>query len=592
MPETLPPVRTLPEETAQKIAAGEVIDRPAAVVRELLDNAIDAGARKISVETDKGGIDRIRVSDDGYGMTKEDLAVCRKNHSTSKITSAQDLLAVRTLGFRGEALASIHAVCRMEITSARGGSAYKSLPGGQIVPAVRAKGTLIQADGIFDTFPARKQFLKRPAAETALCRQAFLDKALPWPQIEFRLVTDGTLRFLLSPADSLKTRCLDALQPPESALFFHEITGSGGTFRFTLVLGGPEVVRRDRRSQFVFVNGRRIDEFALRQAVEFGAEGRFPNGLHPFFCLFLQVDPDTADFNIHPAKREVRFRDPGAIHHTVSSVCRDFYRHNVLFSHTQGSGTADPGVFAQTAHEAAGPAPEPRTLFPGGFPDAGPAQHTTGKMPVHFPDIQTAAENGPEYRSGFVRPETGPASGEPDFRYLGQILGTFLAVETGGSLLLIDQHAAHERIMYNEILSHRGEIQELLVPYRIDAPDDAADRSLRQKKRGLAEAGFILKDDGDGFWLVTAVPARWSGSEKELREELLSGAAEPENLVSRLYAAEACRRACKDGDILDPQTARKIAAQALTLPEPFCPHGRPVYTVITKEELFRRVKRT
>ena len=174
MPETLPPVRTLPEETAQKIAAGEVIDRPAAVVRELLDNAIDAGARKISVETDKGGIDRIRVSDDGYGMTKEDLAVCRKNHSTSKITSAQDLLAVRTLGFRGEALASIHAVCRMEITSARGGSAYKSLPGGQIVPAVRAKGTLIQADGIFDTFPARKQFLKRPAAETALCRQAFL----------------------------------------------------------------------------------------------------------------------------------------------------------------------------------------------------------------------------------------------------------------------------------------------------------------------------------------------------------------------------------------------------------------------------------
>ena len=158
------PVRELPPETAQKIAAGEVIDRPAAAVRELLDNAIDSGAGQISVEIENGGIDRIRVGDDGCGMSEEDLAICTKNHTTSKISSVEDLLKINTLGFRGEALASINAVCRLEITSARNGRAFKTVPGGKIIPAVRNRGTLVQADGLFENFPARRQFLKRASA--------------------------------------------------------------------------------------------------------------------------------------------------------------------------------------------------------------------------------------------------------------------------------------------------------------------------------------------------------------------------------------------------------------------------------------------
>ena len=279
------PVRELSAETAQRIAAGEVIERPASALRELLDNAIDSGAGRIFAEIEKGGIERVRVSDDGCGMTRDDLALCVKNHTTSKISSADDLLCAGTLGFRGEALASISAVSRLEIASARDGAAFKLMPGGKVVPAARSRGTLVEAAGIFEHFPARRQFLKRPQAEGALCRQVFIDKALCWPKIEFRLSIDGTPRVILMPAASFKERCLDTLKPQEGASFFHEIAGGGAGFAFAAVLGSCEVARRDRRSQFVFVNGRRVADFGLQQAVSFGAEGRFPNGLHPFFAF-------------------------------------------------------------------------------------------------------------------------------------------------------------------------------------------------------------------------------------------------------------------------------------------------------------------
>lgn len=592
------PVRTLPAETAQKIAAGEVIDRPAAAVRELMDNAIDSGASRVSVELENGGIDRIRVGDDGCGMSKEDLLICVKNHTTSKISSVEDLLKINTLGFRGEALASIHAVCRLEITSARDGVAYTLLPGGNVAPAVRGKGTLVQADGLFENFPARRQFLKRASAESALCRQTFADKALAWPKIGFKLTIDGTPRYILSPTDSLKERCLDVLKPVENPSFFYEIHGGGVDFSFSVVLGSPDIARKDRRSEFVFVNGRRINDFAMQQAVEFGAEGRFPNGLHPFFCLFISVHPESADFNIHPAKREVRFKDQPAIHHAVSSVCRDFYRRYHIHS-AATEPAADTPYLGQSGsfgfldfhnttayHNIANPPPSESY-----------AAHTkttacaeTAEAPAYYGKSVPQNAGHPAEAHTHAPYET-RTDASRDFRFLGQVLGTFLVVEKEGTLLIIDQHAAHERIIYNEILARRGERQELLVPYRIDSPDKRTDRCLTEKKRDLYDAGFTLKSDGDGFWLVTAVPLRWTGTEQELREQLVNGAAEPETLVSRLYATEACRAACKDGDILDPAAARDLAAKALALTEPFCPHGRPVYTEITRDELFRRVKR-
>ena len=318
------PIRELPPEVARKIAAGEVIDRPAAVVRELLDNAIDSGASRVAVEITGGGIEGIRVVDDGAGMTAEDLSISTKTHTTSKIAREDDLLELATLGFRGEALSSIQAVSRLEITTTRDGrEAWRLEPSG-IVPARLAGGTIVQVTGLFANFPARRQFLKRPAAETSLCKQTFLEKALPWPSVEFRLTIDGVLKSVLPPAETLLARSLAAFEPKESESFFHEISGSGSGFTFRAVLGNPDVRRNDRRELMVFVNGRRIMEYGLLQAIEYGAEGHFPNGAHPFGLLFVTIDPALVDFNIHPAKREARFRDPGSLHHAVSSAVRDF----------------------------------------------------------------------------------------------------------------------------------------------------------------------------------------------------------------------------------------------------------------------------
>ena len=624
------PVRELSPEVARKIAAGEVIDRPAAVVRELIDNSIDSGATKITVELNGGGIERIRITDNGCGMTAEDLAICTRTHTTSKICDEDDLLTLSTLGFRGEALSSIQAVSRLEITTTRDGREAWRLESGKIFLSRLAQGTIVQIDGLFENFPARRQFLKRPQAETALCRQIFTEKALAWPNIEFRITVDGSQKMILPPAETLKDRCLAALEPKEPESFFYEISGSGEGFSFSAVLGSPDVVRNDRRQLMVFVNGRRIMEYSLLQAIEYGCEGHFPNGGHPFGSLFLTVNSSLVDFNIHPAKREARFRDPASIHHAVSSVIRDFYRRYTLAGIGRESAAIAKGDgFSSTGKETdsmlnnfrtSPEYPELAGLFHGTAERAATdsclatdrAVYGTGnfrrndlreKNPADIQDKRCQTEHSDRNAfpgmvsepKEYYRSQENSSSKKvdpQDFNFLGQVLGTFIAVEKNGHLFLIDQHAAHERILYNEFFSRSGEMQELLVPYRIETSSVEEDRQLEKNRESLAQAGFTVENDGDGMWQVSAVPVRWNGTQKDLQKELLDSTIEPEALVSHLYATAACRAACKDGDVLDPQTARNIASQAFALPEPVCPHGRPVWIVIDRDELFRRIRRT
>jgi len=584
-------VRALPAEVARKIAAGEVIDRPAAVVRELLDNAIDSGATKITVEISGGGVDGIRVTDNGSGMTAEDLALCTQAHTTSKISAEDDLLSLATLGFRGEALSSIQAVSSLEITTTRNGHDAWKLEFGKVIPAVLAKGTIVKIDGLFSNFPARRQFMKRASAETALCRQVFTEKALAWPDIEFRFSSDGVQKILLPPAQTFRERCLAAFVPKEGDTFFYEIAGSGEGFAFQAVLGSPEVVRADRRELMVFVNGRRIMEYSLLQAIEYGAEGHFPNGGHPFGCLFVSIDPALVDFNIHPAKREARFRDPSSLHHAVSSVIRDFFRRYAtadlkreasadIPDHTYGR-TVPGNLYGtdslppqQEQHHS--PAAEYARMAAGSYSPM-PSRSDTSAYP------EAAAGREAVYTAGDA-PE--------NIRFLGQVLGTFLAVEKNGILYLIDQHAAHERILYDELFARSSETQELLIPYRIETESASEDRHLENNRENLFRAGFSVENEGDGMWQVTAVPARWTGSQKDLSEELRDLSVGPEALVSHLYATAACRAACKDGDVLDAATARNLAERAFALAEPVCPHGRPLWIMLDREELFRRIRRT
>lgn len=563
------PVGTLHPEVARKIAAGEVIDRPAACVRELVDNAIDSGATRVLVEIWNGGIERIRVVDDGTGMSAEDLAICAKTHTTSKISSEDDLLSLGTLGFRGEALASIDAVSRLEITSARDGIAHR-LSLGKVAPATLRSGTIVLVEGLFENFPARRQFLKRASAESALCRQVFVDKALAWPGVEFRLSVDGSERLILPRATSFRERVLASLAPDDADTFVHEIAGSGDGFSFILVLGSPDLVRQDRRDMLVFVNGRRISEYSLVQAIEYGAEGHFPNGGHPLAALFVAVDPARVDFNIHPAKREARFRDPGAIHRAVSSAARDFYRRYAIASVARDAGE-DALLFDREERTFDAP-----PLY-GSTASASPTAGSLAATALARQDIASAPD------------ATRRAS---EIRLVGQALGTFIAVERDDDLYLIDQHAAHERILFEEFLSRAGETQELLVPYRVTTDGADEDARIAATLDELARAGFSVSEDGPGSWVVTAVPARWTGTERELSEEIRKAAAAGGDVARRLYATAACRAACKDGDVLDQDAALEIARLAFALPEPVCPHGRPIWARLSRESLFAAVKRT
>jgi DNA mismatch repair protein MutL len=578
-----PVIRVLPPEEARKIAAGEVVDRPAAMVREFIDNAIDAGAQLIESSIEGGGILKTEVSDDGRGMGKEDLELCILTHATSKIRSLEDLKTAETLGFRGEALAAAAAVSRLEILSSTDGrEAWKLTVGpegknpARIEQSRRNRGASVRAFGLFDTIPARKRFLKREGSEAAACRQIFNEKAMAFPGRSFRFVQDDVLKVFLPPANSFKERFIQIFLTQEEGNFLHEIAGGGAGFSFNIVAGGPEIFRNDRRQQFVFANGRRIQDYSLIQALEYGVQGWFPNGVHPIGAVYIDIDPALADFNIHPAKREARFADPGAIHHGITQALRDFFRRLNIASpaapqvtrREEGSG----GALAEEALFVMSPLPQ----------SAG-----TG--------TSWAAETRPAYGHEDIKAGEKPVSEGTvppgEITFLGRLFGLFILVTKGDRLFIIDQHAAHERILYNRFIAGPVREQELLVPitFNTESPED--DAFLKTRQDDLAGLGIRLEADSGGAWHIEALPELWRLSDTETVKEILSLKTAGENVAERWAATLICRKAAKDGDYLDEGAALALAGEALKLPVPRCPHGRPIWVEISREDLFKAVKR-
>lgn len=601
------PVKLLSKETASKIAAGEVIERPASVVRELLDNSIDAGASQIIVEIEEGGISSIRVSDDGCGMTREDLELCTHTHSTSKIEEAEDLLHLRSLGFRGEALSSVQAVSALEITSTREGPAAWKLSLGKISPARLNKGTTVEVKNLFENFPARKKFLKRPQYEAAQCRQTFVEKALPHYNIEMRYIADGINKLILPAHSSLKERCIAAMSLKEPEELFYEINQEGDGFSFKAVLGSPAVVRSDKRNIYIFVNGRRINEYGLVQAVCYASEGYFPNGGFPAAFVFLNVDPERVDFNIHPAKKEAKFEDYKEIHHSLSSTISSFYKQKTVSDllkesyqpeYTRGFD------FEKTEYEAADLNQSYNPAGTKNYRQSNTFDYRQNSTKTYWPSspirqIEASAAfqevSAAQHRLSAAAYETSAVPQDlpkSDFKFLGQFCGTFIAVEKNNALYIIDQHAAHERILFEGLKKSLGPSQELLIPYRIETESEKDDEIIRLNLHELQKAGFNISEDKKGLWIIRAVPIRWQGTEKDLKEDLAGSGKDPSGLMHHILARSACRAACKDGDIIDPVSAYNIAVKTFALPEPLCPHGRPLYFIIDRTELFKRIKRT
>ncbi len=660
------PVKQLAPDVARKIAAGEVIDRPAAVLREFLDNAVDAGADRITAELEAGGISLIAVTDNGCGMTKDDLETCARPHATSKIVSDTDLESLSTLGFRGEALASVAAVSRLEVTSSRNGEAWKmSIEGTErhIEPASFPQGTRVICRGLFDNFPARHRFLKRPQAENLLCKQIFIEKSLPFPDRAFRLLSDGKIRLDLPAGQNLSRRFCAALEMGEKEALFYEIhsqpDADGNTdtqtaktvstdgpvgsenkaaFSFSIVLGETSVYRNDRKLMYVFVNGRRVQEYALLQAMDYGAEAYFPNGTHPAACLFLTIDSSLVDFNIHPAKKEVRFKDIGPVHRSISSAVRNFYKNLAVSSLVKeaGLGTSEAelsdtassragsetvelfnsygeygnyaaeksaytngvSLSAYTERDSGGAFPPDYSGHNGSYksPDAGSyrnlynAAFSRAEQKLYEKQNRAYAETHTGIAAERIADNTDRAGS--GIRYAGTALGVFLIAEKDDDLYLVDQHAGHERILFDRFMESAGQKQALLIPLVIETPSSDDDAYLESLVPELEKAGFTLHICGGGRWEVETVPIKWQGTERDLQKDLLDKRTAPAELIRSLAATSSCRAAVKDGHILDPETAEQLLYDIFALKDPHCPHGRPVWTKISKEDLFRAVRRT
>jgi len=556
-------IHVLPPETARLIAAGEVIDRPASALRELLDNAIDSGASEIAVRIEEGGIGLMAVVDDGSGMDASDLELACLPHATSKIASADDLLRAKSLGFRGEALASIAAVARLDIVSKDEASASAhrlvSQPGSapRIEACAGRRGTSVTATALFQDFPARRQFLKRPKAEAALCRQAFEDKALAHPSIGFRYESGSLSPTILRPSSRLER--VSALHAEARGDFLHLVKFSGSGFDGELAIAGPAFSRPDRRLMQAFVNRRRVQEFGLLGALDYAFSGYLPGGLHPYAFLFLEVDPALADFNIHPAKKEVRFKDADSPKRAMISAVQAFL--GELSRRDPAQALPDPSVELELDLTPA-PAPSETTDWSA------------------FDEVRDRAASG----LGPSLPSPPPSR---DFRYLGQVLGPFLLFERQGELWFLDQHAAHERMLFDELSAKPQASQELLVPEAIEPEDAAEEALLAEAAPRLAEAGFRLEREGSSYLVAAAPPELAKGAAEAARS--LARESGDARRASRAMAA--CRAAIKDGDTLDDTTAEELIARALKLPEPRCPHGRPIWARITREQLYRLVRR-
>jgi DNA mismatch repair protein MutL len=616
------PVKRLDDQVAKKIAAGEVIERPASVVRELLDNAIDSNATTINLSLISGGLDSIEVTDNGFGMTKEDLELCWLSHATSKITHEDDLLSIQSLGFRGEALASIAAVSRTTILSSQHGSKDGNklqIENSRLIslePAAWDRGTKVQVSDLFYNLPARKKFLKRPSAESTQCKTIFLEKALAFPELDFQFTNDGGSQIRLLPQKGDRKqlhRVLDCFPNLGKPQVFWELTGSGTGFTFQIVLGDPELFRRDKRYIQIFVNNRRIQEYSLVQALDYGTQGFFHGGTYPIAFLFLQVEPNQIDFNIHPAKREAKFLHLQEIHHRVSRTVQDHLTRSAKkqFGIPHFNQESNPGFsYITKSPNSTGSDLFGRTITTGATSDLssisrnigsrnnGPFQQSNTSYfesankdkTKHVFDL--SIRYNPDHQDPIPATTTDQEQPKQDYTYLGLAFNLFLLVQTENRILFIDMHAAHEKILFNNHKLNPNP-QPLLIPIQIQLDSNSGFSSeLFESLKPLGFDGSIQLIPNEELTIeITKVPGALQGKEQLIHDFFLGFEGNREDLERRLYSTMSCRAAIMQGDFLEPSAARFIIEQTLSMEDPRCPHGRPLWFELTKEDLFTWIGR-
>jgi DNA mismatch repair protein MutL len=583
----VPRIQILPSELVNQIAAGEVVERPASVVKELIENAIDAGASSIEVLLENGGKKRIEIRDDGSGMSRDDALLAMERHATSKIRQFDDLTRVRTLGFRGEALPSIASVSRFSLTTFDGASEHgveiecDPLTGERgLRPAGRDRGTTVVVRELFENVPARRKFLRSAESEFRSIVSVVSSYALPLPSRAFRLVHNGRLVLDLPPAADIFNRIVQVLGN-NAEEYLAEIEERYDTTRATgYVTRGLRY--GSRRNQFFFVNGRLVRDRVLTHAANRAAEAFDFDG-HPAIVLFLELDPTAVDVNVHPAKTEVRFRDSGSIHVVVEHAIRkalggaeegkELLQSAIADS---GLGTQDSGLFQPQIYDR--PAPQFTPLFQ--------------SQPLVQPPVQT---------SPATVIEEAPALGDLAGRVIGQYRMSYLLIDTPGGLRLIDQHAAHERVLFDryiERIERRQAVsQQLLTPMLFES-GAAESAVLESHSDELRAVGFEIERFSGNAFAISAVPPELVRNDVQsfLRKLIDASLEERSPHVARVRekvcASLACQAAIKVHRPLGGEEMARLAADLLESSNPFaCPHGRPIIVDIKHPDIERHFHR-
>ena len=594
-------IRILPEAVSNRIAAGEVVERPASIVKELVENSLDAGAKRVSVQIQRGGRTLVRVIDDGCGMDPEDALLCLEAHATSKVRKTEDIDNIRTLGFRGEALPSIASVSRFNLQTRpadRDVGSEVIADGGDISQVGEtgcAPGTSISVRNLFFNMPARRKFLRAVRTEEQHIEEIVLLLALAHRDVAFQLTFDNRQVIDVHASADLRTRAtmllgsdtVEVMLPVDHSEFGIHVHG---------LIARPGLTRSSRREQRVFVNGRPVQAAPVYLALRDAYHTMVGKGRYPPVVLFIDLDPDQVDINVHPAKREVRFFNDRLIAQVVGSAARRALRAIIAPDNFDAGPTPTPSPPAP--RPAAAPAPPPVVAMPTPLPVAPPPPPpVTAALPPLPPPSPVAPSPSPPATPLAI--PTAESANELELRVIGRLGHSLLLAEADNGLVIIDQRAAHERVMFERILhmarEKDGASQGLLIPLTLDL--SAADaRTLREHKEALSGLGLEMDAFGGNTFILTSVPAHFpqdnlGGLLRDILENLRDGNPSRRG-DERQLAKAACRAAVKAHHSLSDEEVTQLLADLVKTEMPYsCPAGRPTMINVSYRELERRFGR-
>ncbi|MCQ2455116.1 MAG: DNA mismatch repair endonuclease MutL [Clostridia bacterium] len=609
----MPKINLMPKEMAELIAAGEVVERPASVVKELVENSIDADAKHITVEIERGGILYIRVTDDGCGIAAEDVKTAFLRHATSKIKSADDLDKISSLGFRGEALAATAIVSKVELFTRQEtdtfGTRYVIEGGNEVLFEENGcpKGTTVIVRDIFYNTPARMKFLKRDITEGNSVAAVFERVALSHPEIAFKLIRDGKL-VLSTSGDGKLYSAIYSILGREIASTMIPVTAQSD-ISVNGFICKPAFCRKSRAAQYIFLNGRYVQSNTVMAACEQAYKNSAMVGKYPSFVINLTVPFQTVDVNVHPAKIQVRFSDEKLIFNEVYSAVKNA----IIGGDTRPEikiATKTPVGFTKMSAEEYTQQTIAEKVYPKtiSFPKTENRNQVTFKADttpfferedvkkqIKTVDIDIAVEEEEKTENEISKTKAQEPIEKPiienEAKYIGEVFSTYIVAEMGDSIYLIDKHAAHERMNFNRLKENaKAESQQLLMPQNVRLSREEFDAVISNTAL-LEKAGFELEDFGNGSVLIRAVPAMLCAEDVtdmivEAAQGLLTKGAPESEKLDKIYHTVACKAAIKGGNITGKTELEALAKKVLADNSiMYCPHGRPVAFKITKKEL-------